>query len=624
MKISDMKLKGSVLLNDLDKALAILGIIISFLLIILGGVKSSIMALLVGFLLLISCLLWLAIRKSDPLKFHLPESKSLVKFWAICFFALYALSILSVYFRPNLDERPLLYFILTALMAGAIACEILTAERRHAGFILIQVLLLGVSISWTQQLITPSLVGIDPWYHAALTNRIIADSFLPMDYSYSTLPLFHLMIATTSLITTLPYKLAAMVSVSFGQIACNAFFLFLIANYLFKNNRIGLLAALLVIIANLHILMSYWSIPNSIGAVFIPIILYLIFTRIKDTSRLVVSLLMILLMSATILAHSITAMCMAIILFVAWGASAFYQFFYSQTKDYISSLVPVGFTIGMFTWWSYMAGYVVVIAQFLGMDASLFYKRASPPTLYLDAILPHPGEYIFGLLGQNLFLTLSLIGILYMISRKCDRSTFSIALVSVSVLCIPFIAYFTKSEIIPYRWLYIAQILLSIPLALALYSVGTWKMKKPIYVHSFFLGFIVVLSFLMLMGPSGHDDNHTFTPTLGTQSYYTESEMVGSDFFAKKTIGVLSVDEYHGDIFYYVYSKNILPSLNSAFNSGEFQHDNSIKIFRLRFISQLQRQGRFSSKIGPDLNSYMSKSGFDKIYDSSAITGYIG
>jgi hypothetical protein len=627
---SKIQVKASALLQDLDKFIAIFGIIISVFLIIWGGVISSIKSPLVGVLLFLSCFLWLQIRKSDSFKFHLPENKTLLTLGVICFFFLYGLSIISVYFRPNLYERPLLYFILTALMAGAIAFEILAADRRHAVVILIQVLILGTSITWTQQMITPGLVGIDPWYHMSLTNKIIDGGFLPSDYSYSALPFFHLIVATTSLITTLTYKFAALVSVSFGQITCNAFFVFLIANYLFKNFRIGLLAALLVIVANLHILMSYWSIPNAFGAVFIPIILYLLFTNIKDTSRLNVSILLILTMIASILTHSIVAMCIIVILFVAWGASALYQFFSSKTEDNISLLIPVGYTLGVISWWSYVANYLGPLAMFFGHDFSLFSERGTITKAI--AITPLPGEYIFSILGENLFLIISLIGIFYMISKKGSRSTFCIALVSVSVLCLPFIAYFTQSEIISDRWLYIAQILLSLPLALALFLVGTWKIKKPVYIYLFFCIFIVTLSFLTFMSPTGNNDSHTLTPSLGTISnFYTQSEISGSDFFAKNSVGVLSSDFNYAynpssSIFENMYGINRerLKMLDLEMSSGEFIHDGSIKILRSRQITNLQRTGEFSSTIRPDIDTYLVNSGFDKIYDNSVMTGYIG
>jgi hypothetical protein len=626
----DIKLwnKALSLQYDLDKILAIFGIILSFLLIIWGGLSVKLGDFLYGVLILISCVLWLVMRKNDHFNFHSSSSGSRVKFWAICFFILYILNILTVYLNPNLYERPLLYFILTALMAGVLACETITAERRHIGFVLIQVLLLGVNIAWTQVLITPGLVGIDPWYHSYLTNRILNESFIPMAEAYSNLPIFHLMIAATSLLTTLPYKLATMVSVSLAQIACNAVFIFLIANYLLKNHRIGLLAALLVIIADMHILNSYWSIPTSFAAVFIPIILYLAFIRIKDTPQLVVSILLIITMVSVVLTHTIVTMSMAIILFVAWGSLAFYKFFYLKIEDNIKLLVPVGFAIGMLAWWIYMTGHIVLLARFFGKDQSLFFARGSfqnSLTFYDWAVVPSSGEIIFSSLGSHLFYSIALIGVFYMVSRKGNKSTYLIAVISLVFLSIPFIAYIAKSEILGNRWSYITQILFSIPLALTLYLVGTWKIKKPIFHYCFFLGFVVVVSFFMLMSPYGNNDNRFINPIMGNINFYTQSEITGGDFFTKKTTGLLSADGKFDLIFNHVYTvSNLQNPLEITSNSGKSEKDDSVKIFMSSYFLEHQRKGLFSSKARLDLNSYLSKSGSDKIYDSSAMTGYIG
>ena len=155
-----MEPKISFFLRDLDKTLAIAGIIPSILMILLGTMSSRIMYLVAGGLILISCLLWLTIRESHIFEFHLPESRTLTTICATCFFGLYTLSTLSVYLRPELYERPLLYFFLTALMAGIIACEIFTSAATCWSYSH-PVLLLGVSIAWSQLLIFPSL-RVDP------------------------------------------------------------------------------------------------------------------------------------------------------------------------------------------------------------------------------------------------------------------------------------------------------------------------------------------------------------------------------------------------------------------------------------------------------------------------------
>ena len=227
MKMLDAERTISALLFDIDKYLAILGLILAIAIFFVFGLRrGSIVGVMVSVLLFISCLLWLLMRRRDVSLHVFSDSKNLTYIWAIAFFILYSLSILFVYFRQDYSTRPLLYFILTSLMAGTIACQILTASRRHSGLILLQVILLGMSITWTQQLITPSLIGVDPWYHQFLYDIIIDQHFLIAEgHPYTAQPLFHLIISTTTILTSIPYKYSTLISVSFSMIFCFSFFL---------------------------------------------------------------------------------------------------------------------------------------------------------------------------------------------------------------------------------------------------------------------------------------------------------------------------------------------------------------------------------------------------------------
>jgi hypothetical protein len=628
-----MGLKDSLLLRDLDKTLAIAGVIFSIILIIyLGREIGRVIYLLTGILALISCLLWLAIRRSHTFEFHLPETRTLTTICAICFFGLYTLSVLQVHLRPELYERPLLYFILTALMAGIIACEIITSGRRHVGLILIQIVLLGVSIAWSQLLIFPSLLGVDPWYHSALTNRIIDEGFIPEGYSYTKLPLFHLMIAATSLVAGLPYKFAAMASVSLGQIICNAVFVFLIANYLFKNHQIGLLAALMVIIANHHIYMSYWSIPNAFAAAFIPIALYLLFFRFRDRSRSSSAVLCMIVLATIILAHTVTAMCMAILLFVTWGALAVYRACHSRAGSHILLIGSIGFAIAMFAWWMYAAsGSIRTLASLIDDGFSADYFAFTPSELQAYAAAVPVGEQLFNNLGMFLFFAISFIGIFYMISRRGSSSSFAMAWVGVAPLAIGFFSLISGHSVIEHRWWYFAQILLSIPLAVAIYTIGTWKTKSPKSLYGFEFGFVVILSFLMIMSPVANIDNHTLSPATGSTHAYSQSELVASEFFAESTIGVISSDYHYcvnpsSSVFTHVYgiSPERLHSLDRSLIFSEFSHDGSIKIVRSVWFHKPLMKGGLSIPVRLDLNHYVSNLGFSKIYESPTMSGFVG
>lgn len=617
-----MRLKDSRLLRDLDKTLAVAGVIFSIILIVyLSREIGRVVYMLTGVLALISCLLWLAIRKSHTFEFHLPESRTLTKICVICFFGLYTLSVLSVYLRPELYVRPLSYFILTALMAGVIACEIFTSGRRHAPLILIQVLLLGVSIAWSQLLIFPSLLGVDPWYHSALTNRIVSEGFIPEGDSYSKLPLFHLMIAATSVLADLPYKFATMASVSLGQIICNGVFVFLIADRLFKNHRVGLLAALMVAIANHHIYMSYWSIPNASAAVFIPVALYLLFFRFRDRSRSSSVILWIVVLATIILTHTVAAMCMAILLFVAWGALAAYRACYSRVDNHVALMGPIGFTIAMFAWWTYASGHVQTLGQLIkwGFSVDVFVKT---PTEFVNYAASIPlGEQLFNNLGMFLFFAFSFIGIFYMISRRGSSSSFAMAWVGLAPLAIGFFSLISGHSVIEHRWWYFAQILLSIPLAVAIYTVGTWKPKSLKSLYCFVFGFVVVLSFLMIMSPAANIDNAMLSPNTNWRATPIASELQAQTILDHYD-GMSKSDIYYASrLSYFGYNTESFCKEIAGRDLASMEGD-------LVLIRDAILEGPFmffssTYKLDYNLGDLINAAGFRRIYDSGSVCAYL-
>lgn len=620
----NIKLRDSPLLHELDKTLAIAGFIFSILLIIyLGREIARVVYLLTGILALISCLLWLAIRKSHTFEFQLQESRTMTALWSICFFSLFALSILSVNFRPELYQRPILYFILTALMAGAIACEILSSGRRHAGLVLIQVVLLGVSIAWSQLLIFPSLLGVDPWYHSDLTNRIVDEGLIPGGYGYSKLPLFHLMIATTSLIAGLPYKFAAMVSVSLGQIICNALFVFLIAGHLFRNYRAGLLAALMVIIANHEIFMSYSSIPNGFAAVFIPIALYLLFFKSGDRSHPSYALFYILVLATIILTHTITAMCMAVLLFVSWGALVIYRAYDHSGKDnHLSLIRPVGFTVTMFAWWTFAASSSIkTLAKLIewGFSIDVFVKTPEEYRGYVAAI--PLGEQLFNNLGMFLFFGFSFIGIFYMISQRGSSSSFAMAWAGMAPLAIGFFSLISGHSVIEHRWWYFAQILLSIPLAVAIYIVGTWKSKKPSHHYSFVFGFVALLSILMITSPTANVDNLSFSPNSHMRYSLTAGELKSLKTVTEKWDGPIKTDRYLAGSQKYHYTQ-VSAFCQQIYSEDYLSLGDHIILVREVIVGRPFKIFSSIYKLDYDLNFKLDELGFSQIYDSNSVSGY--
>jgi hypothetical protein len=643
-KIMTLKQRAALLIYDLDKTLAIIGAFGSICFIIFLVIYSDALGYtpiyLLVFVTLITffCILWLIIRKYNLLEFYLPENEIRVKSWALCFFLLYIFSILAVYFRPNLYERPLIYFFLTILMTGTIACEICTAKRRHVGLILIQILLLGMSLAASLELIVPSLIGGDPWYHYHVTTDIINNNYIPEGYGYSTMPFFHLIIAISSIVTSLSYKFSALISVSFGQMVIDCIFIFLIANFLFKNHRIGLLSALLIIIGNQNIIRSLAPIPNSLGFAFILIALYIIFTKYKYKNSIISIFIIVLSMISIILTHSLPALMMTIFLFIIWISFFYLRNVTIQKNQFITFFLPCGFFVAMLSWWYLMGTQVDAVTKIIGEAINLDVTAYSPiPDIATKAVMIDPYDIFFTNIGLYIFISISLIGFFYMISKRGNNFTFYFAFISM----VPFIFYiilyfgggFIYSESfnsLSDRWINLIQIVTCIPIALAIYGIGTHKVQNSNYSSFFLGGVIIILSLLMIMTPTGSPDNHLIAHSKNYWSYYSDSENAGNDFFAYNSVGDLYSDRNHAittsSVFEQVYgiNRDRLHMLDFNIQSGMFEHDNSIKIFRSKRIAEFQRVGVISPKIKPNLDTYMSQNGFNKIYQNPMMTGYIG
>lgn len=94
-------------------------------------------------------------------------------------------------------------------------------------------------------------------------------------------------------------------------------------------------------------------------------------------------------------------------------------------------------------------------------------------------------------------------------------------------------------------------------LALTVYSIGNWAIKKEICVNVFNFGIVTTLFFFMLMSPYGNVDNNTFYPTTDNSNYYLQSELAGSNFFSQNSMGSIYTDAFHSHTYFIDDSGNI-------------------------------------------------------------------
>lgn len=624
-----MKKRRLLALEVMDRVMAVVGLCIAVLMIVYNILYlNSIITYYIFLIILILCLLYLIIGDQWSIALHDYPSKKVVFSFSILFFLLYIGSLLLLYMRPYLYERPLGYFILIILMSGALAGSCIRADRRDVPLIFLQIFLLAMNLGWSHLMMVPGLVGIDPWYHYGMTSRIIDTFFIPENYHYKDQPIFHLIIAIFSIISTLSYKFSAMLSVSLAQIICNTTMVFLFANYLFKNHRIALLAALLIILGDVHIRWLSMPVPNAFGGIFVLIVIYFLFSKYNPFSRISTIVVLVTFMSTIILTHTLVSAVMVIMLFMYYGSFSYRELISGNTEVIKTLLIPCFYTLAMFGYWIYWTNIIRLFSFFLH-DLSLefiSFKEELSSTVTISQL-----ESIFPFLGNYLFFSLAMVGILYMVSKKGSNKSFTMAFLSLTLILIPFVFYLSGKMILQERFTYFAITFLSIPLAISIYLLGTHKAKTDARKYGFIIGSVMVLGFLSVMSVSGCADNHHFAPLTGSKMYYTPSELSGSDFFGHHAVGVISSDFHHGynpssSLFVHVYNfdHKYMDNLDLSFHSGEFMYDESVKIVRQGHFRDFRRKGFVSSIISDDIDSHLSNLFFDKIYDNDEVSGYTG
>ena len=254
-------------------------------------------------------------------------------------------------------------------MAGIIALEILFApKKKFTVSILLQIIIIGLSTSLSQLLLFPTLIGYDPFTHQVFTSLIIKSHHIPYfgnyyNFGYERIPIFHLLIANTSLITGLSYKLSSIVSVSFLLIVIGVLLTYNIGKYLISD-KIGLLGALILVLSNYIINAEIWIIPNFLGGIFFIVIVYLLL-NFKDRNDVLFPILIIFLMFVLILTHTIVSMILVITLITGWFSILIYNYFNKKSKISIPLTLGIMFTVSMLVWWMYASNTIFDMLLFV-------------------------------------------------------------------------------------------------------------------------------------------------------------------------------------------------------------------------------------------------------------------
>lgn len=632
-------------IDNPDITLAILGCALSIpLTLYLQAALHQPILNTVGIICFISCLAYLVIRrKSLPsTPSQMEAGRHIYLLLNILFFCLLTYSIVALYLRPELYVRPLGYFIAMAAMTATLAIEILFLPSRQSAtyFALFKIILIGLSLEWSQLLIYPSIVGIDPWYHQMFTTKTLDVGYIPLGYAYSKLPCFNLMIGATSLVTGLSYKMATMFSVCFLQVVCDTLFIFLLGKFI-HSPKAGALSALLLGVANYNICFGYWTIPNTMAVVFIPIIIYLLF-KVRQEKPTASICLAALFMAALILTHAIGALCLAMLLFLIWVGFEIYKRlrYQAAASDRAIVVAFVLFTTAMLCWWTFGSGHInllikLVQAGFSGEYFGIPSPEAALPEIsapLMQAIVQYRdsvpfAEQLVGYLGLILFFALAFLGCFAMLHKSMrNRHGFALVIGALIILIIAFFGIITRRVFEPVRWAYTAQILLAIPLSVAiLWFSGLPKRKIG---NACLLGIMTfVLSFLMVMCPEANLDNRTFSPNTIVRYAFTKSEIQAADTVSNIYNGAIGSDWY----VYYVCDLRCLPNLDNEIKdiseqlyTQDFSDCQDMFVLIREEVIQhpFNASGRGKFRLNSDPQEALTQEGFSKVYDCGSVSGF--
>lgn len=483
----------------------------------------------------------------------------------IIFWASFAGSVYSL--STEILHRPLIYFLLTSLSAAMIALQILYYRGKGTiWLVLFEILILSLSIRASAFWVFPTIPGADSWWHAEVVKDYVARGQIFQQLSttggvnhYYSMPVMHLNVAITQMVTGIGYKAAMFLGASL-PLLLSTVFVFLIGRWL-VNDRVGLLAMLLLSLSDYHI---RWGAENiiamSFGITLFTMILYLLMVRGSQAEvfrRVLITMLMIVL----ILTHTVSAFIMACFLLVAAIGSYIYKFLYRDRNQGERSMLTFTLAELFIVAMLFHAMYIYMIREGMSFFDSMtgwFYRSIMEKAEFLVTRAPSAATEwgqigpIMNISGYLLLLLWGIIGCLLWLSWKHHSKT-KVGLIAAIVVMIGLplsFPVFGISNIEPTRWPAFYYVILSIPAAVSILTITNrirYQALRGFVSASIIFGF----SFLMITNSVSNADSPVYAAYLNERLVYTESEMAVAQWVISTYDGKIITDSRYGGTVMY-------------------------------------------------------------------------
>lgn len=601
----------------------------------------------IGGTILIASLLYILLRKrlfKTSEIFYLKPTRRLIYINNIIFFLAFSLSVWLLYIVPY--YRPAIYFTLVAAACASVALEILYSGSRikWGGIILIKILLIGIALYGGLYYEFADVYGTDTrYFHHPKIALMLERGHILEGTAYSYYPMFHLMAAETSILTSLNVRDSIFSSITFLY-AFSVIFVFLIGQKVI-NTRTGLIAALMFAFGDAVIVYGSQTIPMSLGLFFFAIILCLFI--VNAPKPLYKRGLAFFLFISLLLTHTVAVFIMFVstTFLIVWKEINKYLNKITITKLTILWSTAIAFGIIVIVYWmysfqcphcfSFFDQMLYSLRNSITMDSAIassegldyVSERISPLPSYAQSSLsdinspPPYFEYILDHLGYLIFLGMGIIGT-YMWLRSKDNLKVPLCLTMVSLFaCLygpPLIAIKNTA---PGRWFIFIYVILSIVSAYGIFKLINLINKR--YRAAIIVSIIFLISFFMIVSTISNDDNPLYNKLnsnrgqLGHTSSELQSYSTIKQVFNGKYGGgrkMLGHGALNMEIIYLDY--------NFSEDAGKMYVIEEAAYIRPMF-HETKYKGAGISFILPDELKIRLESNGNQIYDNNGVSGYL-
>lgn len=504
--------------------------------------------------------IYINIRKKSNQNTDYFTSTVQVNNWMIIFGIIYFFMLIFVILRtisyPIPYSRPKEYFVLIPFAVSLVSVAILLTQMESKKNIVIlgEIIILSLTLRWIPLSLFPGHIGIDPWWHQIFTQKIITSCHIPQGNPYSYLPIMHLIIGETSIVLGINYKSSVFVSIVLFS-AYSVVFIFL-AGRLAYNEKVGLMAALFLGIADIQINYGIVVVPLTLTVSMIPLVIYLIFKIATKPRSLNITLLLMVIGTTLVLTHPLGAFSITFLLLI------FYLIFdlyvpYTNTRPTkkIFGKSIVLFSIFIIFWYSYKTPQYLNKIKLL-LEFGFSFAEGGFAIQAHNYSLREIMEVMLGVLGFHLYLGISLIGMFYSLSNEfMTKYRLGLALSGIILGGMIFLMLLLNFVgLMPGRWYPILQVVVSFNTGLGIFLLSSLARNHNRVLFISVITFIV--SFFMITAPIANYDTPIYSKSITPLLAFTRSDLIAINFISQRVPNkTIIVDQY--PMYYLGYHKHI-------------------------------------------------------------------